>query len=97
LGKPETFNFLGFTHICGCSRQGHFLLIRQTRRDRMQAKLRELKTELRKRIHQPIPVPESGTPGSVRGLSNGHPYRDSTLSGMTAVSAHLVLPTLHSG
>jgi len=54
-GKPETFNFLGFTHICGHSRKGNFLLIRQTRRDRMRAKLRELKTELRKRMHQPIP------------------------------------------
>ena len=50
------FNFLGFTHICGRSRRGNFLLIRQTRRDWMRAKLRELKTELRKRMHQPIPV-----------------------------------------
>jgi len=56
LGKPETFNFLGFTHICGRSRKGNFLLIRQTRRDRMQAKLRELKVALRKRMHQAIPV-----------------------------------------
>jgi len=55
-GKPETFNFLGFTHICGRSRRGNFLLIRQTRRDRMRAKLRELKAELRKRMHYPIPV-----------------------------------------
>ena len=37
LGKPETFNFLGFTHICGRSRQGVFQLKRQTRRDRMRA------------------------------------------------------------
>jgi RNA-directed DNA polymerase len=55
LGNPETFSFLGFTHISGRSRKGHFLLIRQTRRDRMQAKLRVLKAELRKRMHQPIP------------------------------------------
>ena len=40
LGKPETFNFLGFTFICGTSRQGQFLLKRKTRRDRMRAKLR---------------------------------------------------------
>ena len=39
LGKPETFNFLGFTFICGKSRQGKFLLKRKTRRDRMRAKL----------------------------------------------------------
>src|SRR6267142_141756 len=39
LGKPETFNFLGFTFICGKSRRGKFLLKRKTRRDRMRAKL----------------------------------------------------------
>src|SRR5260370_22758447 len=38
LGKPETFNFLGFTHICGRSRQGKFLLKRKSRRDRMQGR-----------------------------------------------------------
>ena len=55
LGKPETFNFLGFTFICGRSRRGHFLLKRKTRRDRMRAKLKEVKGELRRRMHQPIP------------------------------------------
>ena len=55
LGKPETFNFLGFTFICGTSRRGNFLLKRRTRRDRMRAKLREIKEELRWRRHQPIP------------------------------------------
>ncbi len=54
-GKPETFNFLGFTLICGRSRQGKFLLKRRTRRDRMQAKLKEIKKELRRRMHHPIP------------------------------------------
>jgi group II intron reverse transcriptase/maturase len=39
LGKPETFNFLGFTLLCGRSRRGNFLLKRKTRRDRMVAKL----------------------------------------------------------
>jgi group II intron reverse transcriptase/maturase len=55
LGKPETFNFLGFTFICGKSRQGKFLLKRKTRHDRMKAKLKEVKGELRRRMHQPIP------------------------------------------
>jgi hypothetical protein len=55
LGKPETFNFLGFKLICGTSRSGKFLLRRKTRRDRMRAKLREVKEELRRRMHQPIP------------------------------------------
>src|SRR5213083_324083 len=47
LGKPETFNFLGFTFICGKSRQGYFLLKRKTRRDRMRVKLHEVKEEMR--------------------------------------------------
>src|ERR1700736_6009824 len=56
LGKPETFDFLGFMFICGKSRRGKFLIHRKTRRDRMRAKLREIKEELRRRMHQPIPV-----------------------------------------
>ena len=55
LGKPETFKFLGFMFICGKSRRGNFHLKRKTRRDRMRAKLKEIKEELRRRMHQPIP------------------------------------------
>jgi RNA-directed DNA polymerase len=55
LGKPETFNFLGFTHICGKTRKGFFQLRRQCRSDRMRAKLSEVKEELRKRRHEPVP------------------------------------------
>jgi hypothetical protein len=55
LGKPGTFAFLGFTFICGKSRQGSFQLHRKTRRDRMRAKLKDIKAELRRRMHQPIP------------------------------------------
>jgi len=55
LGKPETFNFLGFTLICGKSRQGRFLLKRKSRRDRMRVKLQEIKEELRRRMHRPVP------------------------------------------
>jgi len=55
LGKPETFNFLGFTFLGGKSRRGNFLLKRKTRRDRAVAKLKEVKDELRRRMHQPIP------------------------------------------
>jgi len=55
IGKPETFMFLGFTFICGKSRQGHFQVQRKTRRDRMRAKLQVIKEELRRRRHQPIP------------------------------------------
>ena len=56
LGKPETFTFLGFTFVCGKSRRGRFLVERKTRRDRMRAKLREIKEEMRRRRHQPIPA-----------------------------------------
>jgi len=54
LKKPETFNFLGFTFICGKSRQGYFLIKRKSRRDRMRAKLKSIKEELRRRMHAPI-------------------------------------------
>lgn len=54
LGKPETFNFLGFTHIAGRTHKGRFLVIRKTRRDRMRAKLRAIKDELRQRMHDSI-------------------------------------------
>ncbi len=53
-GKPETFNFLGFTHICGKKRNGRFTVLRQTIRKRLQAKLSEVKAELRRRLHDPI-------------------------------------------
>jgi hypothetical protein len=56
LGRPETFNFLGFTFICGKSLRGNFLILRKSRRDRVRAKLKEIKEELRKRRHQPIPA-----------------------------------------
>jgi group II intron reverse transcriptase/maturase len=54
-GKPDTFNFLGFTHSCGKTRRGKFVVLRQTMRDRWQAKLKEVKTELRLRMHESIP------------------------------------------
>ncbi|MER8779060.1 group II intron reverse transcriptase/maturase [Mesorhizobium sp. M0923] len=55
LGKSETFAFLGFTFICGKSRKGRFLLKRKTRGDRMRVKLKDIKAELRRRMHWPIP------------------------------------------
>jgi hypothetical protein len=55
-GKPETFDFLGFTHICGKKRSnGMFTVLRQTIRARLQAKLSEVKAELKRRMHDPIP------------------------------------------
>jgi group II intron reverse transcriptase/maturase len=53
-GKPESFTFLGFTHICATTRGGKFQLKRKSRRDRMKAKLREVKETLRRRWHWPV-------------------------------------------
>src|SRR6266704_1792956 len=72
LGKPETFNFLGFRFICGKSRRGKFLLKRKTRRDRMRAKLQAIKQELRQRRHQPIPVQGKWLRQVVKGYFNYH-------------------------
>src|SRR5690606_14493711 len=54
--KPETFGFLGFTHICGETKDGHFSLLRHTMRDRMRAKLRVIKKALGRMMHLPLPV-----------------------------------------
>lgn len=68
LGKPETFNFLGFTHICATKRSnGRFTVLRQTMRKRLQAKLRAVKTELRRRLHEPIPAVGQWLGAVVRG------------------------------
>ena len=56
--KPETFKFLGFVFISGKTRRGDFQIRRKSRRDRMRAKLREVKEGLRQRWH--LPIPETG-------------------------------------
>ncbi len=53
--KPETFEFLGLTHICAQDRHGRFKLKRVTSKKKMQAKLKSVKTEMRKRMHHPVP------------------------------------------
>lgn len=58
LGRPETFAFLGFVHICATTRNGRFLLKRITIAKRMRAKLKELNVELKRRRH--LPIPEQG-------------------------------------
>src|SRR6266852_4154101 len=72
LGKPETFNFLGFTFICGKSRRGNFLIKRKSRRDRMRTKLAEIKQALRRCMHQPIPAQGKWLKQVVRGYFNYH-------------------------
>lgn len=53
LGKPETFQFLGFTHICGRTQGGRFLLLRYTAGARMRERLRQIKATLRRIRHRP--------------------------------------------
>jgi group II intron reverse transcriptase/maturase len=55
LGKPETFDFLGFTHCCATTKKGRFLLKRITIAKRMRQKLHELKDEVMRRRHHAIP------------------------------------------
>jgi RNA-directed DNA polymerase len=67
-GKPETFNFLGFTHICVKKRSnGMYTVLRQTMRKRLQAKLNELRVELQRRLHDPIPEVGKWLQAVVRG------------------------------
>ena len=56
--KPETFEFLGLTHICAEDRHGRFKLKRVTSKKKMRAKLKSVKTEMRRRMH--LPIPEQG-------------------------------------
>lgn len=67
LGKPETFEFLGFTHVCGETRDGRFWLRRITISKRMRAKLREVNDQLKVRRHQPIPEQGKWLASVVRG------------------------------
>jgi RNA-directed DNA polymerase len=70
LGKPETFGFLGFTHICAKSRNGRFWLKRITISKRMRAKLKAVKDQLRQRMHEPVPEQGRWLAAVVRGHTN---------------------------
>jgi len=54
-GKPKTFDFLGFTHVCGKTRAGRFTVKRRTMRKRAMAKLKSIREELQRRLHDPVP------------------------------------------
>jgi len=72
-GKPETFNFLGFTHICGRNHKtGRFTVMRKTIGKRMAAKLKAIKAVLRKRMHEPIKDTGEWLRAVVRGYYNYH-------------------------
>ncbi len=67
LGKPETFDFLGFTHICGKTQDGRFWLRRITITKRLRAKLRQVKDQLKRRWHSPVPEQGQWLASVVRG------------------------------
>jgi RNA-directed DNA polymerase len=72
-GKPEVFNFLGFTHMCGKTRKtGRFIVKRKTIRKRLSGKLGELKEELRRRWHQPVAEVGKWLKSVVQGYFNYH-------------------------
>src|SRR4029077_8086996 len=66
-GEPESFHFLGFTHSCATTRKGVFAVLRRTMRTRFQAKLKTVKLELRRRMHQPLPELGAYVGAVVRG------------------------------
>lgn len=72
LGKPETFNFLGFTHICSKNRNGKFLIRRKTIKSRFRKKLQDVKLKLRKRMHQVIEVQGAWLRSVLNGYFNYH-------------------------
>ena len=72
-GKPETFDFLGFTHICGKTRKGgRFFVRRKSIQKRLRLKLQQVKVELRRRRHEPVPVLGEWLHRVVQGWFNYH-------------------------
>ena len=72
LGKPETFDYLGFTHICGVTRMGRFCVRRKTIRKRLRRKLTEIKVELIRRMHSPLEIVAGWLASVIRGFTNYH-------------------------
>lgn len=71
-GKPETFDFLGFKHICGVTRRGKFSIRRKTIAKRLRRKLKEVKAELTKRMHNPLENTGAWLASVIRGFTNYH-------------------------
>jgi RNA-directed DNA polymerase len=90
-GKPESFNFLGFTHLCGRKRNGKFVVLRHTMRKRLRSKRRKLKQELRRRMHHPIPAVGRWLKSALRGHYNyyGVPRNGRAMSAFRYHVGHL--------
>ena len=91
LGKPETFDFLGFTHICATGKRGRFWVKRITIAKRMRAKLREIKIELKRRRHRPDP----GAGAWLASVVHGHLAYYAVPGNTDAVAAFRTQVTRH--
>lgn len=96
LGKPETFDFLGFTHCCGTTRNGRFKIVRLTIRKRMSAKLKDIRDRIKKRMHEPVKVIGKWLGGVLRGYFNYHAVPDNLkrLDGFRTEVRHIWLKAL---
>ena len=72
LGKPQTFDFLGFTHCCSTSRQGRFQVLRLTVKKRMRAAVKDIRATLMRRRHEPVAVVGKWLNRVVQGYINYH-------------------------
>ena len=90
-GKPDTFVFLGFTHICGWTKDGKgFQLWRKTARKRMKARIRAIKDELRKRMHTPLAEQGRWLGSVVRGFFAYHAVPNNFAS-ISAFRYHVIV------
>ena len=89
LGKPETFTFLGFTHICTKTKNGRFQVGRITNSKRMRRKLSEVKIELRRRMHLPIPMQGRWLASILRGHCNYYAVPDNSKA-LNAFRYHII-------
>jgi RNA-directed DNA polymerase len=76
LGRPETFDFLGFTHCCSQTRQGYFKILRLTMKKRMRATLAAIRVELRAKLHEPVAQVGRWLKRVVQGYFNYHAVPD---------------------
>lgn len=79
-GRPETFDFLGFTHCCSTTKNGWYKILRLTIKKRMRATLKAIRAQLRERMHQPVPMLGKWLRSVVQGYFNyfgvpGNSYR----------------------
>jgi group II intron reverse transcriptase/maturase len=96
LGKPETFQFLGFTHICATTRTtGRFKLKRITDSKRMRAKLKALNGDLKRRRHLPIPDQGRWLASVVRGHYNYYAVPDN-IEALRAFREQVIWRWLHA-